>query len=83
MRIIRQLKNIYLNRDFVVQGSMKELLEFEKILKFNNIESDENWNKYKRLESRFNRILINSKKSKYAYHTHDCGCIPIDVKNFL
>lgn len=48
MKFSKNKKTLNFNKDFVVYGSKKDLLKFEKLLQLNGIHDDKSWNKMHR-----------------------------------
>ena len=83
MKIEKKNKLLNFSEDVVIQGSKKDLLEFENILQFNGIKNDKIWNKQYRKYRGCIYIYIDIEALTYSYHNHNCNRKPIDVEDFL
>ena len=83
MKINKKYIKLDLSKDFVVTGVKSDLLKFEEILKYNGIKDRLEWNKEMRTNQYCIYLFVCTYSMDYQYHTHECDCELIDVKEFL
>ena len=83
MKINKKYIKLDLSKDFVITGDKSDLLKFEEILKYNGIKDTLEWNKEMRTNRYCIYLFVCTHSMDYQYHTHECDCEPIDVKEFL